>query len=292
MSIGTWILAARPKTLTAAAVPIGVAAALVAAEGGHLRLDLTVCALLSALLIQIGTNFFNDAIDFKKGADTSERLGPKRVTQSGWVTPRTVLMAGGVAFALAALLGVPLLLSGGLPILVVGLVSLFCGYAYTGGPFPLAYRGLGDLFVLIFFGWVAVGGVYYLNTGTYSLGAFVLGSQIGLLATVLIAINNLRDVETDRKVGKRTLAVLLGTSLARVEIGLLVLLPFLIGSYWWWDGRKAAFLLPLLSIPMGIALISKVSKTAPSSTYNSFLGKAAGLHFLFGILLGLGLLVS
>lgn len=292
MSVGSWILASRPKTLTAAVVPIGAAAALVAAERVQLRMDLTLCALLSALFIQIGTNLFNDAIDFKKGADTAERMGPKRVTQSGLISPRAVLIAGGVSFAVAALLGIPLLIAGGLPILAIGLVSLFCGYAYTGGPYPLAYRGLGDLFVLIFFGWVAVGGVYYLNTGTYGFGSFILGTQIGLLATVLIAINNLRDARTDRKVNKRTLAVLLGTSLARVEIGLLIFLPYCIGAYWWLEGKKAAFLLPLLCIPFGITLVSGVFKTEPSQAFNQFLGKAAGHHLLFGILLSLGLLIS
>jgi 1,4-dihydroxy-2-naphthoate polyprenyltransferase len=162
----TWLLAFRPKTLTAAIVPVLVATALAFADQQTVKYWVTAFALLSATFIQIGTNFINDAIDFKKGADTHERVGPKRVTQSGLLSEKKVLLGGFICFALATLFGVPLVIEGGVPILIIGLISLAMGYCYTGGPYPLAYRGLGDLFVLIFFGLVAVCGTYYLHAGS------------------------------------------------------------------------------------------------------------------------------
>ena len=165
-----WLLAFRPKTLTAAIVPVIVASALVIAEAHTLQLYLSVCALLSAMFIQIGTNFVNDAIDFKKGADDEKRIGPTRMTQSGQLTHRQVLCGGFACFLIAALFGIPLVMTGGWVIVGIGLISILCGYIYTGGPFPLAYVGLGDLFVVVFFGLVAVTGTFYLHAHSVSLG--------------------------------------------------------------------------------------------------------------------------
>ncbi|MFL5813968.1 MAG: 1,4-dihydroxy-2-naphthoate polyprenyltransferase [Bdellovibrionia bacterium] len=284
----TWLMAARPKTLTAAIAPILVGTTLSHAAFYPSRWDLAIFALLSSLFIQIGTNLINDSIDFKKGTDTEERIGPKRVTQSGLLSPQTVMLGGFICFAISALLAVPLLLQGGWVIVGIGALSLLCGYAYTGGPFPLAYVGLGDLFVLLFFGLAAVGGVYYLNTGTFDLKPVVAGVQIGLLAMVMIAINNLRDAEGDKKTGKKTLAVRFGKAFSRAEITFLCLAPFAMGIYWFNLGLTAAAVAPLLVLPLAIRVVSKIQNTEPSPAYNAFLGMSALLHLLFGILLSAG----
>jgi 1,4-dihydroxy-2-naphthoate octaprenyltransferase len=230
----------------------------------------------------------NDAIDFKKGADTEKRIGPQRVTQAGIFTSRQVLIMAGVFFALAILCGIPLVWKGGWEILLVGLVSVLMGYAYTAGPFPLAYRGLGDLFVILFFGLIAVTGVYFLHTGHLSPGAWMAGLQVGLHCTVLIAINNLRDQAGDRLVGKRTLPVRFGKKFARWEIAILCLSPFLLSLYWMLNSRLGAFVLPFLTLPLALWLSKLVFETEPGPVYNKFLGKAAALHLLFGSLLSVG----
>ena len=287
--ISPWILALRPKTLTAALVPVMVATALVAAEGFSIQWWISICAVLSALFIQIGTNFVNDALDFKKGADDHRRVGPKRVTQSGLLTHKQVMAAAGVSFLLATLLGVPLVIHGGWPIVVIGLVSLFFGYAYTGGPYPLAYKGLGDLFVVIFFGLVAVLGTFYLHAGTITRGGWIAGLQIGLLATALIAINNFRDAPTDREVGKKTLAVRFGAEFAKAEILLLTFVPFLLGFHWLNHQSVMAGSLPLFALPLAMVINRGVQANQPGPVFNKFLAQSAGLHLLFGILLTIGL---
>lgn len=284
-----WLLATRPKTLTTALIPIWVGTALAYATHEVIRWELSLFAFLSAVFIQIGTNFINDAMDFKKGADTQERIGPQRVTQSGLISARGVLLGGLICFTLATLLAIPLVLAGGWPIVVIGVLSLFAGYAYTGGPFPLAYLGLGDLFVVVFFGWVAVSGVYYLNTGVLDPPVWVAGSQVGFLATVLIAINNFRDHLTDQKANKKTLAVRFGPRFARFEIALLCLIPFVMGTFWYDRGLKWASFLPLLMLPIALLLIQKIRRTEPSPIYNNYLAQGALLHLGFGALLSLGL---
>lgn len=285
-------LTARPKTLAASVVPVLVGTALVIFEGTHPSYGIALCALFSAMMIQIGTNFVNDAIDFSKGADGESRLGEARATQQGWFTEKQVLGLGIGCFGVALALGLPLVWQGGWPILVIGLVSLVMGYAYTGGPFPLAYLGLGDLFVVIFFGLVAVGGVYYLQTGTYSWSCAVAGLQIGLLATVLIAINNLRDLEQDRLVNKKTLAVRLGPKLGRLEVLLLILVAFGLGLFWLGQGLLLAFALPLFALPPAISLVQTLLRTEASREYNRLLARAALVHILFGFLLSVGFLLQ
>lgn len=286
------ILTARPKTLAAAVVPIMVATALAKADGGQITLWVSLCALLSAILIQVGTNFVNDALDFMKGADKETRLGDSRASQSGWFNAKTVLGMGFGCFALAMAFGVPLVWTGGLPILVIGLLSLLMGYAYTGGPIPLAYVGLGDLFVILFFGLVAVGGVYFLQTHTYTWTALVSGLQIGLLATVLIAINNLRDLDQDREVNKKTLAVRLGPKLGRYEVLALTLVAFGLNLYWLNKGEWLAFLLPMLALPVAMKVVMNLLRSEASREYNRLLARAALVHMLFGVLLSMGLLLQ
>jgi len=290
-SLRYWIMAFRPKTLTAALVPIIAASALVKALQLPLHLWISGLALAASLCIQIGTNLVNDAVDFKKGADKEDRIGPQRVTQSGIFSSKTVMVVGSLFFILAVLCGVPLVIEGGWPIVAIGLFSVLCGYAYTAGPFPLAYRGLGDIFVILFFGIIAVMGLVYLQTQQWRIEAFVLGLQVGFHCTVLIAINNLRDINGDKLVNKHTLAVRFGKTFARYEIALLCFVPFLFLSYWIQVGFGAFILLALLPLPLAINLVMKVFKTEPSPVFNSYLGQAAGLHILFGILLSVGLLI-
>ncbi len=286
-----WILAFRPKTLTAALIPIVVGSALASQHPHGWQLWVSVCALLSALFIQIATNLFNDAIDFKKGADNANRLGPKRVTQSGMIESRQVMWAGFFCLLLALGFGLPLVVRGGWPIIGIGVVSLALAYAYTGGPFPLAYRGLGDLFVFVFFGLIAVSGVVYLQVGEWTLESFVAGAQVGLLSTVLIAINNYRDFEEDRKVGKLTLAARFGGRFAQAEILLLLAVSYMLGLFWWTKSFEAAAWMPLLSLPVAAEVARGVIRLPPSQALNRYLARAAGTQLLFGGLLSLGFLL-
>ncbi len=283
-----WILAARPKTLSASLVPIIATSGLVRGSGYVVHWWIVIFALLASFCIQIGTNLVNDAMDFKKGADTEQRQGPIRVTQQGLFTFKQVMTGAGLFFFLAACFGIPLVIQGGLPILLIGIVSILMGYAYTSGPMPLAYHGLGDLFVILFFGLVAVGGLFFLLTGTYTLAALVVGLQIGFLSTVLIAINNLRDVKTDVLVNKKTLAVRLGITGARIWIGFLIFAPFLGGYYWlsiqkWW-----VYIIPLLSLPLGLFIAKRIFRTEPGAEYNRYLAMSSAYSLVFSTLLALG----
>lgn len=282
-------MALRVKTLTAGTIPIIVGTALVIASGHNVYWQLSLWALLSTLFIQIGTNLVNDVMDFKKGADTKNRLGPQRVTQGGLLSPQVVMIGALISFVLALLFGIPLVIRGGETILIIGLCSLFLAYAYTGGPFPLAYKGLGDLFVILFFGIIAVSGVYYLHTLTFSWSAFVAGLQVGFLSTVLIAINNLRDIEQDRLANKKTLAVRFGRGFARFEILFLILATFALLCFWAFTHQWLAMVLPLVSFPLCRSLVKGIYRESP--IYNQHLAKAALIHFLFGIQLSLGLVL-
>ncbi|MEW5796894.1 MAG: 1,4-dihydroxy-2-naphthoate polyprenyltransferase [Candidatus Zixiibacteriota bacterium] len=212
----TWLLAARPKTLPAAAAPVIIGTAM-AHTGGGAHWPSALAAMTGALLIQVGTNFANDYFDYKKGTDSGERLGPVRVTQAGLVSPEAMKRATILVFALAVLVGVYLVWRGGVPIVVIGLLSVLFGVLYTGGPYPLGYNGLGELFVLIFFGPVAVGGTYYVQTIDINLAVIVAGFAPGLFSVGILTVNNLRDIDNDRVSGKRTLAVRFGRRFALHE---------------------------------------------------------------------------
>lgn len=286
-----WILAARPKTLSASLVPIIATSGLVRGLGFEIQWWIVVFALLASFCIQIGTNLVNDAMDFKKGADTENRIGPVRVTQQGIFTYKQVMFAAGVFFFLSACFGIPLVIHGGLPIFGIGVASILMGYAYTSGPIPLAYFGLGDLFVILFFGLIAVGGLFYLLTDTYSLPAFVVGLQIGFLSTVLIAINNLRDMNTDKLVNKKTLAVRFGLTGSRFWICFLLFAPFLTGYYWMSIQRWWVYDIPLVILPLGIFISLKIIRKEPSAEYNQYLALASIYSLIFSILLTIGFLI-
>jgi 1,4-dihydroxy-2-naphthoate octaprenyltransferase len=252
--IGPLLLATRPKTLPAAIVPVWVGCVLAWKLTGRFDLMLAVCTLAGAVFIQIATNFFNDAIDSAKGADTERRMGPKRVTASGLVPRRVVMLAGGFFLLLATACGLVLYSAVGWPILAIGIPSLYLAFGYTGGPFPLAYRGMGELFVIVFFGFVAVAGTVYVQTMQWRPEALLLGAQIGLLSAVLISINNLRDREEDATTGKRTLAVRLGPKPARLIIWMEVKVAAVLGLAWFLFGFPWLVLatLPLWSLGMRI----------------------------------------
>ena len=287
-NIKAWILATRPKTLSASLVPIIASVGLVKGSGYSIKWWIVLCALFSSFCIQIGTNLVNDAMDFKKGADDDKRIGPMRVTQQGLFSFRQVMTAAFLFFLLSAFFGLPLVAEGGWPILLIGLVSIAMGYAYTSGPMPLAYHGLGDLFVILFFGLVSVGGLFFLLTGSYTWSAFVVGLQIGFLSTVLIAINNLRDMKTDVLANKKTLAVRFGLTGARFWIGFLVFAPFLSGYYWVSIQRYWVYMIPLLSFPLGMLIVKRVFRTEPSVEYNKFLAQSSAYSLVYSILLAIG----
>ncbi len=284
-----WLLAARPKTLTASLAPIMVATFLALRDTGSVAWMLSLYALLGSLCVQVATNLINDAVDFKKGADTETRLGPTRVTQQGLLTSKQVLAGGTLFFLLAAVFTVPLVLKAGWIIAVIFSVSVFCGYFYTAGPYPLAYNGLGDVFVVLFFGIVSTATFYYVQTLHFSWMALLAGLQVGLLCAVMIAINNLRDRLEDAKVNKNTLAVRFGEKFSKIEVACLVYIPFLLGPIWFFYGYIYAALLPWITIFLGNKIVRSVIAHEPGEIYNVFLGFAALLHLLFSVLLCVGL---
>lgn len=289
MTLNPWFLALRPKTMTAAIVPVIVGTALAHARSVPVIWWIAVCAALSACFIQIGTNLVNDALDFKKGADTEKRIGPQRVTQSGLLSSKQVMRGAAICFVAAALFGVPLVMHGGMPIVLIGLVSIALAYGYTGGPFPLAYKGLGELFVILFFGLVAVAGTFYLHAEYVDPLAILAGLQVGFLATVLIAINNLRDAPQDATVHKKTLAVRFGVGFARFEIAFFVIAPFIMSFLWLRHGYFSAAVLPFLGFAFARRVLKGVFTNEPSPIYNKFLAMAAGLQMVFGLALSIGL---
>jgi len=287
-TLKTWVMAARPKTLTAALVPVAVGTALAFGEGVGRWLP-ALAALVGAMFIQIGTNFTNDYYDFKKGADTAERLGPQRVTQSGLIAPATVLAAAMACFGLAFLTGTYLVWVGGWPIVAIGLASLLAGYAYTGGPFPLAYNGLGDVFVLVFFGFVAVMGTYYVQAGTVSPSAWWASVPVGAIGTALLVVDNQRDASTDVKAGKRTLVVRFGTGFGKAEYLLLLAAGFVTPLVMFALGLKGPWVfLPLVGAPLCVPPVKRMLREQ-GAALNPALGATARLQLVFGLLFALGL---
>ncbi len=283
-----WLLAARPKTLPAATVPVIVGTAL-AIGAGKFRAMPAFAALLGALLIQIGANLANDVFDYQKGVDTSARLGPLRVTQAGLLSPRAVMTGMGVVFGLAILVGLYLVAVGGWPILLIGVLSILSAMAYTGGPYPLGYHGLGDVFVFIFFGLVAVGGTYYVQANALSPVVYWSAVPIGLLATAILVVNNLRDIETDSQTGKRTLAVRWGARGAQIEYLLLLVIAYLIPLLMVLaDVSGAGVGLTWFSLPLAIQQIRLVF-TAHGRALNTVLASTARLELVYGLLFALGI---
>jgi len=286
-----WILAARPKTLPAAVSPVLIGTAL-ALKSGHFNPLSAVAALAVSLLLQIGVNLANDYFDFKKGVDTEERLGPIRVTQSGLIPPRTVKRAMLGTLTAAGLSGFYLVLIGGWPILLLGFAAILSALAYSGGPFPLASNRLGDLFVFIFFGPVAVCGTYYVQALQLSNLVISMSLPVGLLITAILVVNNLRDIETDQQTGKRTMAVMLGNKGSRSEYIVLLSVAYLIPILAVYTEMISIYgLLVLLSFPAALPPLRMVLYEK-GKILNQALAGTARLTFLFSLLLSCGFLIN
>jgi 1,4-dihydroxy-2-naphthoate polyprenyltransferase len=289
-----WFMAARPRTLPAAVAPVLVGTALAATEGTFRPLTF-VAAMLGSVFIQVGTNLSNDYSDARRGADTEDRLGPVRVTAGGLVPPRQVLVATYVAFGLAVVAGAYLIATAGWELLLVGAASILAGVLYTGGPRPYGYEGLGEVFVFLFFGVVAVTGSYFAQTEQLTWEAFVLAVPVGLLAAAILVVNNVRDLETDRRAGKRTLAVRLGRARARGLYAAMVyaafacaLLPWLLGS----EELSAWLALALLALPLAVPVVRIVRNRTDGPSLNGALARTGMLQLVFCALLSAGILAS
>lgn len=272
---------ARPKTLAAGMVPVWLGGVLAWKLTGNFDSWLWSCTLLGALCVQIATNFFNDAVDGKKGADGVARTGPRRLTGTGEMSFRQVMALGGLFLTGAVFFGMFLCMARGWPMVAIGIPSLFLAYGYTGGPFPLAYRGLGEVFVILFFGFIAVMGTVFVQTGTWPNEAILLGAQVGLLSAVLISVNNFRDREEDAKVGKKTIAVRFGLKFTAAVIWLEIKLAALLGMVWLVMGYP---LYGLASIPVfviGMRIIWGVLTLPPGEGFNRILALGALELILF-----------
>jgi 1,4-dihydroxy-2-naphthoate octaprenyltransferase len=285
-----WLMAARPRTLPAALAPVLVGTAL-GIQGGEFDVFAFLAALLGALFIQVGTNLSNDYSDARRGADTEDRLGPVRVTAGGLVPPRQVLLATAVSFGLAVLCGIYLIVVAGWVLLLIGLASIVAGILYTGGPRPYGYEGLGEVFVFLFFGVVAVTGSYYVQIQHLTWQAFVASVPVGLIAAAILIVNNVRDIDTDRRASKRTLAVRMGRERTRVFYAVVLagsyvaLIPLVFGLTAW-------VLLPLLSIPLALRLVALVRRRTDGPSLNGALARTGMLQLVFCLLLGAGILLS
>ncbi len=286
-----WILASRPRTLPAAVAPVAAASAL-AFYHGQFALYPALAALLGALLIQIGANFSNDLFDFQKGVDTSQRVGPTRVTQAGLLSQREVAAGTAAVFGLAGLCGVYLAWVSGWPVIVVGVLSILAALAYTGGPYPLGYNGLGEVFVFLFFGVAAVAGTFYVQAREAAASAFALSIPVGLLVVNILVVNNLRDIATDRASGKRTLAARYGEEWTRREYLAVVGLAYLAPALMALSGLLPAWVLvSWLSIPLAYRLVGSIWHDS-GAALNRTLAATGQLELVYCLLLAAGLVIA
>ena len=289
--IGAWVLAARVPTLPAAATPVVVGTA-VALDAGEAQAGPAAAAMLGALALQVGANLANDVFDFRRGADTADRIGPPRVTQLGILSERQVIGGLVVAFGVATLAGVYLITVAGWPVAAAGIAAMLAALAYTGGPWPFGYHGLGDVFVFIFFGLVAVVGTYYVQAGAITAAAIATAVPVGCTVTAILMVNNIRDIETDEAAGKRTLAVMIGRQPARWLFVATVAVAYLSAAALApIDGFGAWTLLSWLSIPLAVSPVRAVMTSTDGPTLNAALRATARLHLALGVLLAIGLAV-
>jgi 1,4-dihydroxy-2-naphthoate octaprenyltransferase len=282
-----WVEAARPKTLPAAVIPVLVGTAFAQAAHTASSGKAAICLVFS-LLVQIGTNFANDYFDFVQGADTAERVGPRRAVAAGLVTPRTMLAATVAVLVAAFAVGLLLVVEGGWVLLPIGVVSIVCAIAYTGGPYPLGYNGLGDLFVFIFFGLVAVGATFYVQAHAVTPAVIAAAAAIGLLAANILVANNYRDVETDAKTGKRTLVVRFGRKFALWQYGLSALAALLCAPALMLVGWRWPILLPLVLAPWAARLTHRLGSSVDPREQIEVLADTAKFLAAFGVLLSVG----
>jgi 1,4-dihydroxy-2-naphthoate octaprenyltransferase len=290
--IRIWLMAARPRTLPAAIAPVLVGTSLAGFQHAFHPLRF-VAALLGAIFIQVGTNLSNDYSDARRGADTEDRLGPVRVTAGGLAPPRQVLVATYVSFGLAVLAGIYLIIVAGWLLLVIGAASILAGVLYTGGPRPYGYEGLGEVFVFLFFGVVAVAGSYFVQVKHLDWEAFALSVPVGLLAAAILIVNNVRDIDSDRRARKRTLAVRMGRERTRTMFAITVYAAFLLATVTWIFGPLTAWLLlTWLALPLAFALVRLVRTRTDGPSLNEALARSGMLQLAFCVLLSAGLLLS
>ncbi len=289
-TVATWVAAARPRTLTAAVAPVAVGTACAHAAGG-VAWGPALAALAGAGLIQIGTNFANDVFDAEKGADTPDRKGPLRAVAAGLISAAAMRVAMLATFAAAMAVGVYLVVVGGWPVVAIGLASVLSGIAYTGGPFPLGYHGLGDVFVMLFFGFVAVCGTAFVQLGHVPALAWWLSVPVGAVATAVLVVNNLRDRDTDTRAGKRTLAVRFGRGFALAEYALLLLVAHAVPLGLALTGHPWCAL-GLITLPWAVALTRRLARAVPGPAMNRLLGTTAQLLLVQSLALAIGLAVS
>jgi 1,4-dihydroxy-2-naphthoate polyprenyltransferase len=290
--IRIWLMAARIRTLPAAIAPVLVGTALAGWE--HVFHPLRfIAALVGAIFIQVGTNLSNDYSDARRGADAEDRLGPVRVTAGGLVPPNQVLVATYVSFGVAVLAGVYLVVVAGWQLLLVGAASILAGVLYTGGPKPYGYEGLGELFVFLFFGIVAVAGSYFVQVKHLDWKAFALAVPVGLLASAILVVNNFRDIDSDRRAGKRTLAVRLGRQRTRTMFAVIVYLAFVLAPVTWVFGpMKPWVMLPWITLPLAAQIVREVRNRTDGPSLNQALAHTGMLQLAFCTLLSAGLLLS
>ncbi len=290
-SLKVWIAAARPRTLPAAVAPV-IAGTALAWHDGHVQWLAAALCLWFALLVQIGTNFANDYYDFVNGADTAARVGPRRAVAAGLVTPARMRAVMYIVFAVAFVSGLSLIHWGGPWLLLVGIASIICGIAYTGGPWPLGYHGLGDVFVFIFFGLVAVGTTYFVQTRALTLDALLLAAAIGGLAANILMVNNYRDVATDAAAGKRTLVVRWGRGYARAQFATALVVAFALPVVLFIRGFGAWVALPLVLVPLALAHIRRLRTAQNAGELIALLGDTGKFLALYAILFAVALVAS
>lgn len=287
-----WRAATRPPTLTAAVAPVLVGSGVAIADDVF-DVGPAAGALLGAIFLQVGANFANDVFDFRKGADTSERLGPPRATQQGLLTQREMFFGMGLAFAAAFLCGIYLVAVAGWPIVAVGLSSIVAAIIYTGGPWPIGYHALGDVFTFVFFGVVAVTGTYYVQAETLSGLAWAASIPLGCTVTAILVVNNLRDIDTDRAAAKTTLAVIIGRVATRAWYVVLIAAAFVVAIATWVVGPAGPWvLLVLLSLPAAMPPARAIIRDVRGRPLNQFLGMTARFHLAFGLAFTVGLSLS
>lgn len=282
-----WWTAIRPRTLSIAVTPVLLGTALAWADGSTRHWTVLLAALSCALLIQIGTNLHNDVVDFERGTDRPDRVGPLRVTAAGWVRADAMHRATALSYGLAMLLGSYLVTQGGWPILLAGVSSLLAGWAYSGGSRPVSHSALGEVFVLVFFGLVAVTGSHWLQSGTPSIDAWLCGAALGLPAAAVLLVNNYRDLENDVRSGRHTLVACLGQAHARTAYIAMMTLPFGLVLVLAWRGHPGA-LLALLALPFSLQLTQRLRPTAHGASLNVLLAATAKVGLILGLLLAIG----
>lgn len=283
-----WWLALRPWSFTISLAPVLAGTSLAVLDGHAAQPGVVAAALLASVLIHAGTNLQNDVGDYRRGADLAGRIGPPRATTQGWLSAGRVQLAAVLCFLFAFLPGAYLAARGGWPIVAIGVASIIAGAAYTAGPRPVAYSGWGEAFVIVFFGLVAVGGMYYLHAGTVGAAALLAGAAVGLLAAAVLVINNLRDIDSDRRIGKNTLAVRRGVRFTLAEYALLLLLPFALAAALAAQEERIGLLSPLLLLPWAVRLSLQVRRTPSGAWLNGALGSTAKLGLAFAVLLSVG----